>query len=199
MSSEAPSSFEQAKEDITDAIDADIVHKYVIDNAPDIISLIELFNTCKKFHRHYSYIFGFAYTISHAMINPRVIDEMNEIVKTSKENIISALLNHVNSIKTRQNWNTQLFRDEMKAVTSNYNECGGFSENNINDGIADQIFSDSKKIFDVSGAIHSWLENDEIVSEDDLITSIFKIKMPRNMLHVFMCFTVFNFLSCVVS
>lgn len=175
---QAPNSLWQAKEDIFDAIDADIVHKYVIDNAPDIISLISLFDTCKEIHRHYSYIFGFTYTIAHVMVNPKVIDEMNEIVKTSKENIISTLLNHVNSVKTRQNWNTQLFHDEMKEVVSDYKEYGGFNENDINKGIADQIFSDPKKIFDVSSVIHSWLENDEIASEDDLITSIFKINMP---------------------
>jgi hypothetical protein len=169
-------SLQQAKDDINDAITADIVHKYVIDNAPDIISLIDLYNTCKKNHVHYEYIFGFMHTISHAMVNPRVIDELKELIRKTKGNVVTIVLNHINDNSVRRAWNTSLFHDEMKAVVSNYKEYGGFNENDIGDGIAHQIFSDIKKIFDVSAIIHEWLKDEE-ASEDQLINSIFNVNM----------------------
>ena len=115
--------------------------------------------------------------ISHAMVNPIVIDEIKRIA-IYYNGAYGAILYYVHKKNTRDNWNTQQFHQEMKAVAGNYKLCGGFSEKNINDGIAHQIFENKDNIlYKAAEIIEKWLEAD-VSSEDDLIKNIFELKIP---------------------
>jgi hypothetical protein len=167
----------QAQKDIILGIKSDIVHKYIIDNAPDIISLIQLYQTSCELNKNNSgYLFGFLHLISHTMVNPSVINNIIDIAIKYNGNF-NLILDYANKDEVRRNWNTSEFHQEMKAVAGNYKSCGGFLEDNIYDGIAHSVFSNKEKIFKAVDIINNWLKLD-IASEDDFIKGIFELQIP---------------------
>lgn len=170
-------SFDNARSDIVLGIESHIVHKYVIDNAPDIQSIINLYKTCEYIKpQAQNYLFGFLHTISHAMVNPSVIDEISDVALQYYGDYKN-IFDYVQKNEVRQRWNTPLFHQEMKAVAGNYKACGGFMENNIYDGIAHHVFNDQENIFRASSIIENWL-NKDVADEDDLIKEIYRLSMP---------------------
>ncbi len=75
---------DQAKQDILLGIESGIVHKYVIDNAPDIMALVNLYKACSN----NTYLFGILHTVSHTMVNPIVILELTQMIDTFNENFV---------------------------------------------------------------------------------------------------------------
>jgi hypothetical protein len=168
---------EQAKKDIYLGIESDIVHKYVLDNASDIQSVIQLYHTsCNLSKNNSNYLFGFLHIISHTMVNPRVIDEINNLAIECNGDY-DFIFNYIHREDVRKQWNTEQFHQEMNAVASNYKECGGFLENNIHDGVAYYVFNNKDKIQKVSQYINVWL-NKDVAYEDELIGAIYDLNIP---------------------
>jgi hypothetical protein len=169
--------FEKAKKDIYLGIESDIVHKYILDNAPDIQSIIKLYHTsCQLDNNNSNYLFGFLHMISHTMVNPRIVDEINKLAVQFNGNY-DYIFSYVNRSNVRKQWNTEQFHQEMKAVTSNYTECGGFAKDNIYDGIAHSVFNNKNNIHNVAHIIKKWLDKD-IAYEDELISTIYDLNIP---------------------
>lgn len=171
-------SIDLAFEDIEIAVRSGIVHKYLLSNAPDMLAIARLARICHPsvFGKD---LFPWVAAIAHVMVNPRVINELIKLVvqfSGEKNEILKVLLHD----DTKAHWNTAEFHEEMKAVTSDYQQCGGYQLSNFNLGIAAQFFhSDfSEQFIKLVRIVSNWLYSSIVVREEDLIRAIFTLTVP---------------------
>ena len=165
-----------AFEDIKIAIQSDIVHKYLLSNAPDMIAVANLAKVCTTYDKH---LFAWAAAFSHAMVNPRVIDEIATLIKKHNGDK-QLILEQITHPDTRSRWNTPEFHAEMKAVASDYQKHGGFLLGDINAGVAALFLHPdcANQVNELVRFVSDWLHSEEPVKEDDLIQAIFNLRIP---------------------
>jgi len=169
------SSLDRALEDIKIAVRSDIVHKYLLANASDMMAIAGLARTCSKYDEN---LFGWIAAISHAMVNPRVLDELSGLIEKHKGNK-TQIMAEIMQPAVKERWNTPEFHKEMKAVASGYQNHGGYQQGNINAGVAAEFFSArfSNRFEQLTHLIQSWLYAQNAVKEDDLIKGIFDLQV----------------------
>lgn len=167
---------DRAFEDIKLAVKSDIVHKYLLSNAPDMVAIAQLATTCRKYDES---LFGWVAAIAHVMVNPRVIIALSGLIEKHKGDK-TQIMAEIMEPAAKERWNTLEFHAEMKAVSSGYQNHGGYQAGNINAGVASEFFSTSfsDRFIQLSQLIQSWLYYQNIVREDDLIQGIFALQVP---------------------
>lgn len=169
-------SIDLAFEDIKIAIQSDIVHKYLLSNAPDMIAIANLAKTCHPYSKD---LFAWAASIAHVMVNPRIIDELSALIK--KHNGDRQLIwEEVIHPDTKARWNTPEYHVEMKAVASDYQKHGGYRLGDLNSGVAAEFFHPNfmRQFDEMVRMVSAWLYSPEAVNEDDLIQGIFNLNVP---------------------
>jgi hypothetical protein len=151
-----------AYNDIIFGVKFDIVHKYKISNAPDIILTVKLWKECQDDN-----LFGFCFSLAHMMVNPIVIEEMIQLVKLFKTK--NEIINEFNKLKFK--WNNNEFNTGAKMVSSDYALFGGLE-------MTESFLQNIQLIQLLSNTVENWLNENMDIFEDDFIENIKKLNIP---------------------
>lgn len=163
---------DRAFEDIKLGITSDIVHKYLLVQAPDIRAIVNLAKICNKYDRS---LFPWAAIIAHTMVNPSVIDNLIFYIEKHAGDR-AAIFNEIMHPDVKAQWNTPEFHAQMKAVTTDYQVVGGYQAEKTRAGIAAQMFACD--LTPLLRMLELWLYKETTADEEALIQGIYQLQMP---------------------